>query len=264
MKSLNSANRCVNNPLQLFSLQGKTALVTGGGSGLGAMIARALAAAGAFVWVVSRGSNKQMSGAVIDDIRAQGGRAEECFADVTDEDDINKMLARVGDIDILVNAAGINPRLAADDLTLADWQKTIAVNLTAPYYLTQLAAAGMRRNGWGRVLNIASLQSSRAFANGIPYGASKGGVVQLTRAQARAYAKDGVLVNAVAPGFFHTRMTEVLFKDEAKARQLAGKTMLGRNGEAGDVFGVVVFLCGDANSYITGQTIYLDGGFSAQ
>ena len=121
----------------------------------------------------------------------------------------------------------------------------------------------MKESGWGRIINIASLQSLRAFDNSIPYGASKGGVMQLTRALAQAYSKDGVLVNAIAPGFFRTNLTESLYQDSKKIKDLAGKTMMNRNGEEKDIFGISVFLCSDANSYITGQTIFLDGGFSA-
>ena len=168
-----------------------------------------------------------------------------------------------GKIDILVNGAGINLRTSADELTLEQWQKTIDINLTAPYQLSQLAVKKMKESGWGRIINIASLQSLRAFDNSIPYGASKGGVMQLTRALAQAYSKDGVLVNAIAPGFFRTNLTESLYQDSKKIKNLAGKTMMNRNGEEKDIFGISVFLCSDANSYITGQTIFLDGGFSA-
>jgi NAD(P)-dependent dehydrogenase (short-subunit alcohol dehydrogenase family) len=166
-------------------------------------------------------------------------------------------------IDILINAAGINPRTSAEELTLEDWQKTIDINLTAPFYLSQLVADTMRENNWGRIINIASLQSLRAFDNSIPYGASKGGVMQLTRALAQAYSKDGILVNAIAPGFFRTNLTESLFQNPDKLKELANKTMMGRNGEEKDIFGISVFLCSDANSYVTGQTVFLDGGFSA-
>ena len=167
-------------------------------------------------------------------------------------------------IDILVNAAGINLRIPAEDLSLDDWQKTININLTAPYYLSQLVVKKMKENQWGRIINIASLQSLRAFDDSIPYGASKGGVMQLTCALAQSYSKHGILVNAIAPGFFNTKLTESLFNDPKKLQTLADKTMINRNGEERDLFGISVFLCSDANSYITGQTIFLDGGFTAQ
>lgn len=248
-----------------FSLNNKIALVTGGSSGVGKMIALALARAGAFVWIVSTRDNADET---IKEVEALGSQAAFFRVDVTDSNKLEQMLSDIYSvskkIDILVNAAGINLRIPAEDLSLDDWQKTININLTAPYYLSQLVVKKMKENQWGRIINIASLQSLRAFDNSIPYGASKGGVMQLTRALAQAYSKHGILVNAIAPGFFHTKLTESLFQDPEKLKVLAAKTMMNRNGEEEDLFGISVFLCSDANSYITGQTIFLDGGFTAQ
>ena len=248
-----------------FSLNNKIALVTGGSSGVGKMIALSLARAGAFVWIVSTRDNADET---ISEIEQQGSEAAFFRVDVTDSNKLEQMLSDIYSvskkIDILVNAAGINLRIPAEDLSLDDWQKTININLTAPYYLSQLVVKKMKENQWGRIINIASLQSLRAFDNSIPYGASKGGVMQLTRALAQAYSKHGILVNAIAPGFFHTKLTESLFQDPEKLKVLAAKTMMNRNGEEEDLFGISVFLCSDANSYITGQTIFLDGGFTAQ
>ena len=247
-----------------FSLNTKVALVTGGSSGIGKMVALSLARAGAYVWIASSRDNADET---IKEIESQGSNGAFIQADVTSTSDLEKMLSHIysvsGKIDILVNGAGINLRTSADELTLEQWQKTIDINLTAPYQLSQLAVKKMKESGWGRIINIASLQSLRAFDNSIPYGASKGGVMQLTRALAQAYSKDGVLVNAIAPGFFRTNLTESLYQDSKKIKNLAGKTMMNRNGEEKDIFGISVFLCSDANSYITGQTIFLDGGFSA-
>ena len=248
-----------------FSLNNKVALVTGGTSGIGKMMALALARAGAFVWIVSTRDNADET---ISEIEQQGSEGAFFQVDVTDSNKLETMLSRIygvsKKIDILVNAAGINLRIPAEDLSLDDWQKTININLTAPYYLSQLVVKKMKENQWGRIINIASLQSLRAFDDSIPYGASKGGVMQLTRALAQSYSKHGILVNAIAPGFFNTKLTESLFKDPKKLQTLAGKTMINRNGEERDLFGISVFLCSDANSYITGQTIFLDGGFTAQ
>ena len=248
-----------------FSLNNKIALVTGGSSGVGKMIALSLARAGAFIWVVSTRDNADET---IKEVEALGSQAAFFRVDVTDSNKLEQMLSDIYSvskkIDILVNAAGINLRIPAEDLSLDDWQKTININLTAPYYLSQLVVKKMKENQWGRIINIASLQSLRAFDNSIPYGASKGGVMQLTRALAQAYSKHGILVNAIAPGFFHTKLTESLFQDPEKLKVLAAKTMMNRNGEEEDLFGISVFLCSDANSYITGQTIFLDGGFTAQ
>ena len=250
--------------LENFSLKNKVALVTGGTSGIGKMMALALARAGAFVWIVSTRDNADEA---ISEIEHQGSEGAFFQVDVTNSNELETMLSHIygvsKKIDILVNAAGINLRIPAEDLSLDDWQKTMDINLTAPYQLSQLVVKKMKENDWGRIINIASLQSLRAFDDSIPYGASKGGVMQLTRALAQAYSKNGILVNAIAPGFFHTKLTESLFQDPEKLKVLAGKTMMNRNGEEKDIFGISVFLCSDANSYITGQTIFLDGGFSA-
>ena len=247
-----------------FSLENKVALITGGTSGLGKMMALALAKAGAFVWIASSRDNADET---LKELKDQGTEGRFIQLDVTSSEALENVVSLIHQesnrIDILVNAAGINLRTSAEDLTLDEWQKTIDINLTAPFHLSQLVADSMRENNWGRIINIASLQSLRAFDNSIPYGASKGGIMQLTRALAQAYSKDGVLVNAIAPGFFRTNLTESLFQDPGKLQTLADKTMLGRNGEEKDIFGISVFLCSDANSYVTGQTIFLDGGFSA-
>lgn len=251
--------------LENFSLKNKVALVTGGTSGIGKMMALALARAGAFVWIVSTRDNADEA---ISEIEQQGSEGAFFQVDVTNSNELETMLSHIygvsKKIDILVNAAGINLRIPAEDLSLDDWQKTININLTAPYCLSQLVVKKMKEKQWGRIINIASLQSLRAFDDSIPYGASKGGVMQLTRALAQSYSKHGILVNAIAPGFFNTKLTESLFKDPKKLQTLAGKTMINRNGEERDLFGISVFLCSDANSYITGQTIFLDGGFTAQ
>jgi NAD(P)-dependent dehydrogenase (short-subunit alcohol dehydrogenase family) len=247
-----------------FSLENKVALITGGTSGLGKMMALALAKAGAFVWIASSRDNADET---LQEIKQQGSNGSFVQVDVTSSDALEKIVSQIlkvsSRIDILVNAAGINLRTSAEELTLNEWQKTIDINLTAPFYLSQLVADTMKKNNWGRIINIASLQSLRAFDNSIPYGASKGGVMQLTRALAQAYSKDGILVNAIAPGFFRTNLTESLFQDPDKLEALANKTMMGRNGEEKDIFGISVFPCSDANSYVTGQTVFLDGGFSA-
>ena len=251
--------------LENFSLKNKVALVTGGTSGIGKMMALALARAGAFVWIVSTRNNADEA---ISEIEQQGSEGAFFQVDVTNSNELETMLSHIygvsKKIDSLVNAAGRNLRIPAEELSLDDWQKTMDINLTAPYHLSQLVVKKMKENDWGRIINIASLQSLRAFDDSIPYGASKGGVMQLTRALAQAYSKNGILVNAIAPGFFHTKLTESLFQDPEKLKVLAGKTMMNRNGEEEDLFGISVFLCSDANSYITGQTIFLDGGFTAQ
>ena len=149
------------------------------------------------------------------------------------------------------------------EISEGDWDATLKLNLDAPFFLAQKLAPAMIAKGWGRIINIASLQSVRAFGNSGPYGASKGGVMQLTRAQAEAWSRDGVNNNAIAPGFFATPLTAPVAGDPARWAAMAERTMIGRNGELDDLRGVTVFLASRASDYITGQTIFVDGGFSS-
>jgi NAD(P)-dependent dehydrogenase (short-subunit alcohol dehydrogenase family) len=251
---------------RLFDLKGRTALVTGASSGIGRTIAEALAGAGARIIAVAR--RKPALNEVVRSLRESGAQAEAIGADVADRDEIARLADAAaqpfGAPDILVNAAGINTREHADEVTVEGWDATLAVNLSAPFFLAQRLAPAMASRGWGRIINIASLQSVRAFANGIAYGTSKGGIVQLTRAMAEAWSPRGVCCNAIAPGFFPTALTASVFKDEALAERLAAQTMIGRNGRMEDLHGVAVFLASPASDYITGQTIFLDGGFTAR
>jgi len=165
--------------------------------------------------------------------------------------------------DIVVNCAGINIRKPMLDLTADDWDRTMRLNLDAPFFLSQRLVPAMIARGWGRIVNIASLQSVRAFANSGAYGASKGGVAQLTRAQAEAWSRHGVNANAIAPGFFATPLTAAVASDPAKWQANAARTFIGRNGEMPDLAGTALYLASRASDYVTGQTIFVDGGFSA-
>ena len=149
------------------------------------------------------------------------------------------------------------------DVTEQDWDATLRLNLDAPFFLAQSLAPAMIARSWGRIINIASLQSVRAFANSGPYGASKSAIMQLTRAQAEAWSRHGVNVNAIAPGFFATALTATVASDPERWEQMAAHTFVGRNGELRDLWGAAVFLASPASDYITGQTIFVDGGFSA-
>jgi NAD(P)-dependent dehydrogenase (short-subunit alcohol dehydrogenase family) len=246
----------------LFDLSGKRALVTGGSSGIGAAMARALGLAGARVLLVARRE------AALDEVAAQlrgdGIDAQTLSADLADEAALREAAQRAGAIDILVNAAGINLRQPFDAVTPASWQAQLALHLGAPFFLTQALAPGMAARGWGRIVNIASLQSFRAFADSAPYGAAKGGVVQLTRAIAQAWGRQGITCNAIGPGFFPTALTAPVFADAALAERHAAATCLGRNGELADLHGVTVFLASDASRYVTGQTLMVDGGYTAR
>ena len=239
----------------LFDLTGKTALVTGGGSGLGRAMAHALSDAGAdLILVGRRGAELEAS------LTGRVGRA--MSLDLL-RDDAARELAGCG-ADILVNAAGINPRAPADTISPVDWDRTIRLNLTVPFFMAQALAPGMKARGWGRIINIASLQSERAFENGIAYGASKGGVMQLTRAMAEAWSGAGITANALAPGFFPTDLTAPVFGNADLAARNAAQTAIGRNGDLADIAGPVVFLASDASRYVTGQTLYVDGGYTAK
>jgi NAD(P)-dependent dehydrogenase (short-subunit alcohol dehydrogenase family) len=171
---------------------------------------------------------------------------------------------KLGGVDILVNAAGVNLRQPFEEVTPEAWQTQLALHLGAPFFLTQALAPGMRERGWGRILNIASLQSVRAFANSAPYGAGKGGIVQLTRAIAQAWSPHGITCNAIGPGFFPTALTAAVFADTALAERHAAQTCIGRNGALDDLHGATVFLCSNASGYITGQTLMVDGGYTAR
>ncbi|CAM9462115.1 unnamed protein product [Phaeothamnion confervicola] len=249
----------------LFGLSGRVALVTGANSGIGREIALALADAGAAVVLVARRAAPLEEARR--EIEAAGGRAAVLACDLADREALSACAAAApksfGAPDILVNAAGINPRKPMAEVTEADWDSTMKLNLDAPFFLSQKLVPAMIDKAWGRIINIASLQSVRAFANGAPYGATKGGIMQLTRAQAEAWSRHGVNANAIAPGFFPTALTAPVVNDPQKWQANADKTFIGRNGALADLHGTALYLAGRASDYVTGQTIFVDGGFSA-
>ena len=252
--------------LDRFRLDGKAAFVTGASSGIGRAIAEALAAAGACVVLCARreAAVEEVRGA----IAATGAKAAAAAGDVGVRASLGVLAETAakpfGPIDIVVHAAGLNHRQSAADVTDATWDEQIEVMLSAPFFLSRHLVPGMKAKGWGRILNIASLQSYRAFANGAPYGAAKGGSVQLTRAMAEEWSRFGINCNAIAPGFFPTALTAPVFGDPARANDMAARTAIGRNGELADLQGAAVFLCSPASDYITGQTLAVDGGFTAK
>jgi gluconate 5-dehydrogenase len=252
--------------LDRFRLDGKVALVTGASSGIGRAIAEALATAGAAVVLCARRA------AALDEARkaieAGGGKAAVTAGDVGNRVSLGALAAAAakpcGPIDIVVHAAGLNHRQSAADVTDATWDEQIEVMLSAPFFLSRHLVPAMKAKGWGRILNIASMQSYRAFPNGAPYGAAKAGIVQLTRAMADEWSRFGINCNAIAPGFFPTALTAPVFGDPARAKDMAARTAIGRNGELADLQGAAVFLCSPAADYITGQTLPVDGGFTAK
>lgn len=161
-----------------------------------------------------------------------------------------------------MNAAGVNIRPPLADLTLRDWDELMAVNLTAPFLLGQHFGPRMAGRGWGRIINVTSQQAVRAFGNSGGYGAAKGGLAALTRSQSEAWAARGVCCNAICPGFVATPLTAEVAADPVRSAALAARTMIGRNGEPSDFEGIAVFLASHASDYITGQMIFVDGGFS--
>jgi NAD(P)-dependent dehydrogenase (short-subunit alcohol dehydrogenase family) len=245
---------------QLFSLAGRSAVVTGASSGIGRQIAEALGRAGAEVTLVARRPDPLRSTA--EELHRLGCRVGWHSADLGDRTDIERLAGALTAPDILVNAAAVNIRPPLAELTLADWDETIAVNLAAPFLLGQRFGPVMAERGWGRIIHLTSQQAVRAYGNSGAYGAAKAGLAGLTRAQAEAWSPYGVRVNAIAPGIVRTPMTAALFDDPARAAELAARTMVGRNSEPADFAGMAVFLAGPAADYVTGQMIFVDGGFS--
>lgn len=248
-------------PSALFDLRGKTACVTGASSGLGRRAARVLAAAGAQVVAVARRQDALQS------LAAEIGGTY-VTADVADRDHMQALTTEIsapfGAPDILVHAAGLNAREPADDVTDEGWDQTLALNLSAPFFLSRAFIPAMKAKNWGRIVNFASLQTTRAFPGGIAYGASKGGIGQLTRAMAEAWSPHGITANAIGPGFFPTELTQAVFDDPNRAARNAAQTCIGRNGTLEDIDGPLLFLCSDASRYVTGQVLMVDGGFTAK
>ncbi len=251
----------------MFDLTGKVAIVTGGNGGIGFGMARGLASAGARVVVAGR--NAEKSRAAVADLEARGAQALAVTVDVTDPASVAALvqaaLERWGRLDILVNNAGINIRKPAHELALEEWRQVIDTNLTSIFLASKAAYPAMKKGGGGKIINIGSMMSIFGASFAPAYAASKGGVVQLTKSMATAWAPDNIQVNAVLPGWIDTDLTR-----QAR-RQVSGlhenvlrRTPAGRWGEIDDMAGVAVFLASRASDFVTGAAIPVDGGYSIQ
>jgi gluconate 5-dehydrogenase len=244
-------------------LTGHVACVTGASSGLGRRAALVLSQAGAKVIAIARRAD------ALETLQAEAsGEVAALPYDLSDRTGLADLATRAaapfGAPDIVVHAAGINTREVADDVTPEGWDITLNLNLAIPFFLSQHLVPGMRAKGWGRIVTFASLQSHRAFPGGLSYGASKGGIAQLTRAMAEAWSHDGITTNAIGPGFFRTELTAAVFNDPERAARNAAQTCIGRNGDPKDIDGPLLFFCSDACAYVTGQVLMVDGGFTAK
>ena len=247
----------------MFGLSGHTACVTGASSGLGRYTATVLAEAGAKVVGVARREENLKEWQA-----STGNQTGYVCHDLMDKNSLGELVDRVNAIfgppDIVVHAAAMHPRQTADEITPQEWEDTIWLNLSVPFLLSQLFVPAMKVAGWGRLVTFASLQTTRAFHAGIAYGASKGGIGQLTRAMAEAWSANGITANAIGPGFFPTELTAQVFGDDDWRERNARQTCIGRNGEEEDMKGPLLFLCSDASCYVTGQVLMVDGGFTAK
>jgi len=253
--------------LDQFRLTGRRALVTGGGRGLGRVIAQALAEAGADVAVAGRTLDVcQVAAREI--AAATGRRTLALAADVSRTADVERLVREVqdglGPIDILVNNAGLNIRGPVEELAESDWDTVVGTNLKAPYLCARAVGPGMCERGWGRVINLGSILSVVGISGRVPYASSKAGVLGLTRVLALEWAKRGVTVNAICPGPFATDMNRQLLTDPVKYKAFVEKIPLGRWGELHEIVGAAVFLASDAASFVTGSALFVDGGWTAQ
>ncbi len=249
---------------KLFDLTGQVAVVTGTSRGLGQYLARALALAGADLVLTSR--KRESLRDFEAEINALGRRAVSLDLDVRDEESIERMAAEAeaafGQIHILVNNAGMNIRKPALEVTWDDWNQILDTNLRGTFFVAQAVARRMIPKGYGRIVNIGSVTSVFGYAGLAPYGASRGGVRQLTMSLADDWGKHGLTVNCLAPGWFKTEQNKVLYENKEWVEYLVDRIPLKRPGQPHDLDGAVVFLASEASRYVNGQTLLVDGGIS--
>ena len=255
------------NVLESFRLDGKIALVTGGARGLGRTMATALAEAGADIALSGR-SVEACREAAEGITAATGRRARGFAADVTKLADVERLAteveAELGPVDILVNNAGINIRGPLQQLTEADWDAVIDTNLKGPFLCARTFGPRMVTRGWGRVINLGSVLGVIALPGRAPYASSKAGIINLTRVLALEWAGTGVTANAICPGAFATEMNRQLLDDPVKYKEFVAQIPMGRWGELEEMTGAVVFLASASSSYVTGTSIFVDGGWIAR
>jgi gluconate 5-dehydrogenase len=248
---------------ELFNLIGRVAIVTGGSRGLGQEMAEGLAEAGASLMLCAR--RDEWLTPTVEAFRARGFTVEGMICDVSKAQDVravvDKTVSRFGKVDILVNNAGVTWAAEPEDFPLEKWQKVVDINLTGAFLFAQAAGRDMLKREWGRIINIASIAGMHASVQGphyAPYAATKAGLIGLTKELAVSWARKGIRVNAIAPGFFHSRLADgAIAMNEASIK---ASSPIPRVGDAGELKGVAVFLAADASNYITGQTIVVDGG----
>ncbi|WP_321952204.1 SDR family oxidoreductase [Paraburkholderia bannensis] len=246
---------------QLFGLEGRTALVTGSSQGIGLALASALADAGAAV--ILNGRSRQALEAAASPLRARGAQVEVEVFDVTDAQAVRDGIARIEarrPVDILVNNAGIQRRAPLETFNDADWDALMATNLSSVYYVSKTLAPFMIERGRGKIINIGSVQCELARPGIAPYTATKGAVKNLTRGMCADWAKYGLQINAIGPGYFDTPLNKALVEDAAFDAWLRKRTPAGRWGKLDDLHGAAVFLASSASDFVNGQTIYVDGG----
>jgi NAD(P)-dependent dehydrogenase (short-subunit alcohol dehydrogenase family) len=253
--------------LDSFRLTGKVALVTGGARGLGRTMALALAEAGADVAISGR-TRETLDDAAAEIAAATGRRVQGFVADVTRGDEVARLAAEVpaalGPIDILINNAGNNIRGSVQELSEADWDSVLDTNLKGPFLCSRAIGPEMAKRGWGRVINLGSILSVIGIPGRAPYASAKAGVTALTRVLALEWAAQGVTVNAICPGPFGTDMNKPLLNDPVKYQEFVKNLPIGRWGELDELAGLVVLLASPASSFITGTSIFIDGGWTAR
>jgi len=250
---------------ELFDLSGKVAIVTGGSRGIGKEMAEGLAEAGASLMLCAR--REEWLSETLEEFRGKGFRVEGKVADVSKAEDVqavvNETINVFGKVDVLVNNAGISWGAMPEEMPLAQWQKVLDVNLTGCFLFAQIVGREMLKNNSGSIINIASIAGLKSSANGpfyAGYAASKAGLIGLTRELAASWGRKGIRVNAIAPGFFHSRLADKVI--DIYERSIQETNVIPRIGEEGELKGAAVFLASDASSYITGQTIVVDGGMT--